>query len=183
MTDHISAGAANAVAVDSVAVRAREGGPLVPDRFERLLAVGAIIIFAAMSAAIMRGQAEWFRVPTLVWFHLATIAVALLLTPVMLLRRRGDRLHRQLGWIWSLSLFGTALGSLFIRIINHGQFSFIHLLSILTILQVPIIVWSARHHQIARHRRAVRGMVLGALLIAGFFTFPFNRLLGHWLFG
>jgi hypothetical protein len=25
-------------------------------------------------------------------------------------------------------------------------------------------------------------MVLGALLIAGFFTFPFNRLLGHWLF-
>ena len=24
---------------------------------------------------------------------------------------------------------------------------------------------------------------VGALLIAGFFTFPFHRLLGHWLFG
>ena len=28
----------------------------------------------------------------------------------------------------------------------------------------------------------VRGLVIGALLIAGFFTFPFNRLLGSWLF-
>jgi uncharacterized membrane protein len=33
-----------------------------------------------------------------------------------------------------------------------------------------------------RHRRGVRAMVTGALLIAGFFTFPFDRLLGHWLF-
>jgi len=29
----------------------------------------------------------------------------------------------------------------------------------------------------------VRGLIIGALLIAGFFTFPFHRLLGHWLFG
>jgi uncharacterized membrane protein len=35
---------------------------------------------------------------------------------------------------------------------------------------------------VKRHRRSVRAMVTGALLIAGFFTFPFNRLLGHWLF-
>jgi hypothetical protein len=25
-------------------------------------------------------------------------------------------------------------------------------------------------------------LATGALLIAGFFTFPFDRLLGHWLF-
>jgi uncharacterized membrane protein len=30
---------------------------------------------------------------------------------------------------------------------------------------------------------AARGMVLGALLVAGFFTFPFGRLMGRWLFG
>ena len=52
-----------------------------------------------------------------------------------------------------------------------------------TLLQVPVIVLAARRHDVARHRSAVRGMVLGALLIAGFFTFPFNRLLGQWLFG
>jgi uncharacterized membrane protein len=45
------------------------------------------------------------------------------------------------------------------------------------------MIWAARTHRYAAHRRAVRGMVTGALLIAGFFTFPFGRLLGHWLFG
>jgi uncharacterized membrane protein len=48
---------------------------------------------------------------------------------------------------------------------------------------VPVIVISARRHQHAQHRGAVRGMVSGALLIAGFFTFAPDRLLGGWLFG
>ncbi len=48
---------------------------------------------------------------------------------------------------------------------------------------MPLIVWAARNRNIARHRAAVRGMVTGALIIAGVFTFPFGRLLGHWLFG
>ncbi len=68
------------------------------------------------------------------------------------------------------------------RYTNNGSFSFIHIISVLTVIQVPRIVVRARQHDIVMHRRAVRGMVVGALLIAGFFTFPFDRLLGHWLF-
>jgi hypothetical protein len=41
---------------------------------------------------------------------------------------------------------------------------------------------NARSHNVPAHRRAVRGLVVGALLAAGFFTFAFDRLLGHWLF-
>jgi uncharacterized membrane protein len=78
-------------------------------------------------------------------------------------------------------MIATAMLSFGIR--TGGRFSVIHLLSLFTLFQVPLIWWTARHHQIVRHRRAVRGMVTGALLIAGFFTFPFDRLLGHWLFG
>jgi len=156
---------------------------LAPDRFERGLAAGAAVLLAAVIAAVARGQADWAKIPPSVWGHLATISVALALTPVMLLRRRGDRLHRRLGWVWAASMFGTALISFDVRLINDGGFSFIHLLSAWTIIQVPIIVMSARRHDAVRHRSAVRGMVTGALLIAGFFTFPFNRLLGHWLFG
>jgi uncharacterized membrane protein len=137
--------------------------PLRADVFEKCLAAGAAI-------------------PWPVWAHLATIAIALVLTPVMLLRRRGDRLHRRLGWIWASAMFLTAFLTLDIHMINRGGFSVIHLLSVWTMIQVPIIVWSARTHNVARHRGSVRGMVLGALLIAGFFTFPFDRLLGHWLF-
>lgn len=70
-----------------------------------------------------------------------------------------------------------------VRGLNQGGLSWIHILSAWTPLQVPLIIWSARTHNVKRHRAPVRGMVLGALLIAGIFTFPFDRLMGRWLFG
>ena len=87
------------------------------------------------------------------------------------------------GWIWASSMALTAAISLAVKVITPGHFSLIHLLSVYTLVQVPIIVFSARNHNIKRHRGGVRGMVTGALLIAGFFTFPFGRLMGAWLFG
>ena len=152
---------------------------LLPDR---VLAAAAGVLLACVAAALLRGHADWGRLPGLVWAHLATIMLALGLTPVMLLRRKGDARHRMLGYVWVAAMFGTAALSFAMRYTNHGAFSFIHVISVFTIVQVPLIVVRARRHEIARHRRAVRGMVVGALLIAGFFTFPFDRLLGHWLF-
>lgn len=154
-----------------------------PDRYERVLAIAALLLLAAVLTALMRGQGDWPRVPMPIWLHLATIITALILTPIQLLRRRGDRLHRRLGWLWVIALTATALISFDIKVIWIGRLSPIHLLSAWTLIQLPIIIWTARHHNIVRHRRAVRAMVTGALLIAGFFTFPFNRMLGHWLFG
>ena len=157
-------------------------GSSAPDRFERIMAAAALVLLGCVAVALFKGRADFARIPWQVWPHLATIVVALALTPVMLLRRRGDRLHRRLGWIWAGAMLLTALVSFDLRLVNRGGFSVIHLLSVWTLVQVPVIVWSARTHNVARHRGSVRGMVLGALLIAGFFTFPFNRLLGHWLF-
>lgn len=148
-----------------------------------MLAAGAVIIFAMALAAVLRGRADWSQIPLSVWLHLGTIGIATALTPVMLLRRRGDRMHRRLGYVWVTAMFLTALVSFDVRLVNRGDFSIIHLLSLWTIIQVPLIVWRARQHDWVRHRSAVRGMVLGALLIAGLFTFPGGRLLGHWLFG
>lgn len=158
------------------------GKPLAPDMFERILSVGAVILLACIVIAVAKGRTQWGMIPVIVWPHLLTIVVALALTPVMLLRRRGDRRHRALGWVWVTAMLVTAASSIFIRDVNDGGFSFIHILSAWTLFQVPMIVWSARTHNIARHRGSVRGMVTGALLVAGFFTFPFNRLLGSWLF-
>lgn len=156
--------------------------PFAPDTLERILAAASIVLLITVIVALAKGHAQWGAIPVNIWSHLATIMIALALTPVMLLRRRGDRFHRQLGWVWAAALFLTALISFNIRETNRGAFSFIHILSVFTLVQVPLIVWSARTHRVATHRRCVRGMVIGALLIAGFFTFPFNRLLGHWLF-
>jgi uncharacterized membrane protein len=156
---------------------------LEPNLFDRLLSAGALVLLAFVLAALWRGRGEWPLVPGFVWAHLATILLALVLTPVMLLRPRGDRLHRRLGWLWAAAMALTAALSFWIRGINQGSLSLIHILSAWTLIQVPVIVWRARTHDHRKHRNAVRAMVTGALLIAGLFTFPFNRLLGHWLFG
>lgn len=156
---------------------------ILPVPSDYLLAAAAALLMAAVLAALYRGRVEWGSVPAFVWLHLATIMVALMLTPVMLLRPRGDRLHRRTGYIWVAAMFATALLSFGIRSVNRfGGLSFIHILSAWVMLQMPVIVWTARTHRVHRHRRAVRAMVIGALLTAGFFTFPFQRLLGHWLF-
>ena len=155
----------------------------LPGPLDRALAIGAVALFAAPAAAIVRGHAQWGAVPVLIWLHLATVLTATALTPVMLLRRRGDRKHRTLGTIWVAAMLLTAVLSLFIHVSGPGRFSVIHILSGWTLIQAPILWWSARRHDVARHKRAVHGMVIGALLVAGFFTFPFHRLLGGWLFG
>jgi len=167
----------------TVAQKSGSARPWTPDLYERFLAIGAILLLACVVAAVARGHADWGQVPPIVWAHLATIVIALALTPVILLGARGTQRHRLLGRIWAGSMMLTALLSLFVRLSNHGHFSLIHLLSVFTLVQVPLIVWSARTHRVARHRQSVRAMVTGALLIAGFFTFPFHRLLGQWLFG
>ena len=154
---------------------------LAPNWIDQLLAAAAGVLLLFVLTSIIRGSADWARVPPIVWAHIGTILLALALTPVMLLRRRGDRLHRRLGWIWAGSMALTALLSFGIRGINSGGFSPIHVLSGFTLMAVPMIVLTARRHQHTHHRRAVRSMVAGALLIAGFFTFVPDRLLGSWL--
>lgn len=156
---------------------------LAPDPLDRILAAAAAVLLGFVLAALWRGRSEWHQVPLVVWLHLATIVAAVALTPLMLLRRRGDRLHRRLGWVWAAAMALTASFSFGVRGINQGGFSLIHILSAWTLIQVPLIVRAARRHEHAKHRAAVRGMVIGALLVAGFFTFPFDRLMGHWLFG
>lgn len=156
--------------------------PLAPDNFEKALAIGATLILSAVIIAVAKGMPEWGDIPVRVWAHLFAMTVALVLTPIMMLRQRGDARHRLLGRIWVGAMFFAAVSSFWLRGANHGGFSLIHVLSVVVIIQAPIIYWSARTHNIKRHRRSVRAMVLGALLIAGFFTFPFERLLGNWLF-
>jgi len=159
---------------------------------DRVLGALALAMLAVVAVAVARGHADWSRIPPILWVHLATMAVALALTPVMLTRRKGTRNHRRLGYLWVAAMLGSAVVSLFFNAridgarnwgVFSGDVSPIHLLSVFVIVMVPRLVLQARAHNVAAHRGGVRGMVIGALLIAGFFTFPFGRLLGHWLLG
>lgn len=156
---------------------------LTPTWLDQLLAGLSAVMLAFITAALLRGMEEWARLPANIWFHIVTIIIALSLTPIMLLRFRGDRLHRTLGYIWLVSMVSTALVSFTMRSINQGAFSFIHILSVVTLYVCYKLVRNARAHDPIGHRREVRGIVMGALMIAGFFTFQFDRLMGRWFMG
>lgn len=140
------------------------------------------LVLLMLLAALWRGRGQWGEMPALVWVHIWTVGTALALTPFILLRRRGDRLHRRLGWAWATAMFATGLVTLGIHGVNGG-FSFIHLFSVMTLVGVPGLILTARSHKPERHRGIVRGLVIGGLVIAGLMTFPGERLLGNWLFG
>ncbi len=162
---------------------ATENPRLGPDRVERVIGAGALIMLAVIALAVLRGQAHWPDTPWLIWLHLVTIATALALTPIILWRQRGDRRHRWLGYGWVAAMASTAFASLFIQSVHPGGFSIIHVLSVWTLINLPLIVWRARRRRIDQHRRGIRALTIGALLIAGFFTLPFGRMLGRWLAG
>jgi uncharacterized membrane protein len=64
-----------------------------------------------------------------------------------------------------------------------GPWSPIHLLSIFTLIVLPIAVWRARNHRVADHRRIMIFIFAGALVIAGLFTFVPGRVMHAVVFG
>ncbi len=153
--------------------------PRTPDMLEKICGGLALTLLGCVAVAVFKGRAQWDEIPGTVWVHLISLIIVLALTPIMLWRKRGDDWHRLLGWIWSFCMLLAAVISF---VMTNGKFSIIHILSVIVVVGVPVLVLSARRRDIARHRGQARGFVIGALLIAGFFTFPFGRLLGTWFF-
>ncbi|MDO1557925.1 DUF2306 domain-containing protein [Brevundimonas sp. 2R-24] len=123
------------------------------------------------------------EVPPAVVVHLGGALTALSIGVVLLLGVKGNRVHRTLGWTWVIAMAVTAVSSLFIRQINGGAFSFIHLLSGWTIIVLPMAVFAARRHQVARHSREMTGLFVGGLLLAGALSFLPGRLLWEMFLG
>ena len=64
-----------------------------------------------------------------------------------------------------------------------GPFSPIHFLSIFTLVMLPLAVLHARRHRVERHRNAMISIFVGALVIAGLFTFWPGRIMHAVVFG
>lgn len=110
--------------------------------------------------------------------HTALAVFAVALTIAIFTIRRGSPAHRILGWIWVLSMAGVALSSFWISDIRLiGPFSPIHLLSVFVLVQLVSAVRAARSGQVQRHRQTMRGLVFGALIGAGAFTFLPGRVM------
>jgi len=97
---------------------------------------------------------------------------------------KGTLPHRTIGWIWVTVMTVIAASSFFIHGIKLvGPFSPIHLLSIFTLVMLPLAVLRARRHDVKKHRGAMIAIFVGALVIAGAFTFVPGRIMHAVAFG
>lgn len=109
--------------------------------------------------------------------HTALALGAMMLGAVLLKGRKGHRAHRIGGWLWVIAMASVAGVSFAIH--RPAGYSWIHGLSVFTLVTLVLGVSAARAHRVKQHRLTMISIYLGALVIAGLFTLLPNRLIGH----
>src|ERR1700676_2378920 len=116
--------------------------------------------------------------------HAFAAMTAFVLGVVQFAAPKGTLPHRTLGWIWVSLMVAVAISSFWIHQIRLvGAWSPIHLLSIFTLVTLPMGVWMAHRHRGSDHRRIMILIFTGALVIAGLFTLIPGRLMHSVVFG
>jgi len=116
--------------------------------------------------------------------HTFAAMTAFVLGLVQFAAPKGTLPHRTLGWIWVALMAAVAASSFWIHTIRiAGPFSPIHLLSIFTLVMLPLAVWRAHTHRVADHRRIMIMLFTGALVVAGLFTLVPGRIMHRVFFG
>jgi uncharacterized membrane protein len=116
--------------------------------------------------------------------HAFAAMTAFVLGVVQLAAPKGTLPHRTLGWIWVSLMLAVAVSSFWIHQIRLvGPWSPIHLLSIFTLVILPLGVWKAHHHQVRTHSLIMIFTFTGALVVAGLFTLAPGRIMHAVVFG
>jgi uncharacterized membrane protein len=109
---------------------------------------------------------------------------AFVLGTVQLAAPKGTLPHRIVGSVWVALMLVVSVSAFFIHQLRiWGPWSPIHLLAIFTLVMLPVAVWQAHRHAVEQHRRAMLGLFLGALVIAGLFTLLPGRIMHAVVFG
>jgi uncharacterized membrane protein len=116
--------------------------------------------------------------------HASAAMTAFVLGVVQFAAPKGTLPHRTIGAIWVALMAAVAISSFWIHQLRLvGPWSPIHLLSIFTLVMLPLAVWKAHTHQVASHRRIMIYLFTGALVVAGLFTLVPGRIMHAVLFG
>lgn len=117
----------------------------------------------------------------IVWVHLLTALAILVLGGINLAAAKGTLQHKVIGWVWTLLMLAAALSSFGIRELRGGAFSWIHLLTVLTLISMAWALIAIRLGRVRTHARAMTGTMIGAAVAGGFALAP-GRFISH-LFG
>lgn len=122
--------------------------------------------------------------PLPVQVHIVAALLALILGPFVLYRRRRDRMHKVIGYIWITAMTVLAVGSFLIpstyTTVGIGP---LHGFAVLTLWSLWAGVRAAIRNEFDRHQAILRNLYSYGLIIAGAFTFIPGRTLNQVLFG
>jgi len=114
--------------------------------------------------------------------HIAAALFALMLGSIQLAMPKGGMRHKIFGWFWIALMMFVAISSLFVTGVNNG-YSPVHILTVLTIVGLPIGVLSARQRNWKRHAAVMRAVFAIGLVAGGIFNFMPGRLVWRVVFG
>lgn len=118
----------------------------------------------------------------LIALHASLAALALVIGAAILLRPKATPSHKLLGRLWVAAMVGVAASSLWIFETRRGAGpSFIHLLSIWTLVSLGLAVWFIRRGNVRAHKGFMVGTFLG-LVGAGLGALAPGRALSRLLF-
>jgi uncharacterized membrane protein len=123
----------------------------------------------------------------LIYAHLITVVPCFFIGAYLLAVQKGTLFHKTLGKIYMILMFTTAIITLFLpanvgpQFLNH--FGYIHLFSFLTLYSVPTAIIAIKKGQVKKHKLKMIVLYVGAIIIAGGFTFTPGRYLHNLFFG
>jgi uncharacterized membrane protein len=106
----------------------------------------------------------------LVATHVIAASTAALLGIGLFVMQKGTRAHRLAGRTWVATMAITALSSFGIHSLNPPHLSWVHALSLVSLVTITRAVLAARSGNALVHRRAIIGSYAG-LLLAGISAF------------
>ena len=118
-----------------------------------------------------------FAAPLVIQLHAFSAFGALLIGAVQLLAPKGNLPHRTLGIVFVVLMAFAAGSAIFIREINGGSFSFVHIFVPLTLIGIYRLALAARRRDRSGHHRQAMAVFYGALIIPGLLTFLPGRLM------
>ena len=116
--------------------------------------------------------------------HALVALLAVILGGIQLAMKKGTRLHKALGWIWTVIMAFVAITSFFIHEIKlWGQYSPIHLLSLWTLISLGLAIYFAKIGKIKSHKQVMVALYGCGLILAGLFTLMPGRVMHQIIFG
>jgi len=113
--------------------------------------------------------------------HLIFVIPALVLGIFMLIQKKGTAKHKLIGWVWVVLMQINALITFFIQL--NGRFSWIHILSVITIISTSIGIWAIRNNKRYLHMGCMIGPFVGMIIAGVFAAILPGRIVYNFLFG